>query len=181
MWRRFLLAGVIVLAVAGSGLAAGNRVLVVGVLSDSHCGAKHATASEDAAKCVIACASGGADYVVVSEGKIYKFEKKNAFYKHFAGKNVEVVGNLTGDTFAMMDLGVAELTGEPPKNLQLFEGTLKSSGGKYTLESAGKVYSIDAGTAADKGESLPSMVGQAVEVVGSAEGDTIHLHDAQTR
>ena len=43
-------------------------------------------AGPDAAKCVIGCAAKDAAYVVASEGKLYKFEKKNDFYKNFAGK-----------------------------------------------------------------------------------------------
>ena len=97
-----------------------TRVVLVGVMSDSHCGLKHAVAGPDAAKCVIGCASKDADYVLVSEGKIYKFEKKNDFYKNFAGKNVEVVGNLTGGTFAMMDLSVSELLGRPAQEPATF-------------------------------------------------------------
>lgn len=170
-----------ILALACAGFAEGTRVVLVGVMSDSHCGLKHAKAGPDAAKCVIECASKDADYVLVSGGKIYKFEKKNDFYKNIAGKNVEVLGTLTGDTFGISDLSVAELLGDPPKNLKLFEGTLKSSGGKFTLESDGKVYQLDGTTAVDQGKDFPDLVGQAAEVVGTLEGNTIHVHDAQSR
>jgi len=181
MLRRLLLVVFGVLAVACTGFATGTRVVLVGVMSDSHCGLKHAQASPDAAKCVIECAAKGADYVLVSEGKIYKFEKKNDFYKNFAGKNVEVVGTLTGDTLGSMDLAVAELLGAPPKNLRLFEGTLKASGGKFTLGSEGKVHQLDGETAVDKGKDFPDLVGQVADVVGTLDGNTIHVHDAQSR
>lgn len=170
-----------VLALAGSGFAADNRVVLVGVMSDSNCGLKHSKAGAGAAKCAVECASKGADYVLVSGGKFYKFEKKNDFYKNFAGKNVEVVGTLTGDTFGMADIGVSELQGDPPKGLQLFEGTLKGSGGKFTLESAGKVYQLDPETAVDKGRDFPDLVGQSADVVGTLDGNTIHVHDAQSK
>lgn len=179
MMRRLVLVVISVLVLACTGFAAATRVVVVGVMSDSHCGLKHAVAGEDAAKCVIGCASKGADYVVASEGKLYKFEKKNDFYKNFAGKNVEVVGNLTDGTFAMMDLSVVELDANPPKGLQLFEGTLKSSGGKYTLDANGKIYQIDTSASGDV-NYLKDMVGQSADVVGTLEGNTIHLHDAQS-
>ena len=168
-----------VLALACAGFAAGTRVVRVGVMSDSHCGLKHSVAGPDAAKCVIGCASKDADYVLASEGKLYKFEKKNDFYKNFAGKNVEVVGILTDGTFAMMDLSVVELDGEPPKGLELFEGTLKSSGDKYTLDVNGKVFEID--PAGNNVDYLKNMVGQMADVVGKSEGNIIHLHDAQSR
>lgn len=179
MVRRLLVAVVSILALARAGFGAGTRVVLVGVMSDSHCGLKHATAGLDAAKCVIGCATKDADYVLASEGKLYKFEKKNPFYKNFAGKNVEVVGTLTDGTFAMMDLSVVELDANPPEGLQLFEGTLKSSGGKYTLDVNGKVYEIDTSAAGDT-SYLKDMVGQSADVVGKSDGNTIHLHDAQS-
>jgi len=181
MLQRISLVGFSFLALACAGFAAETRVVLVGVMSDSHCGLKHSQASADAAKCVILCASKDADYVLASEGKIYKFAKKDPFYKNFAGKNMEVVGTLTGDTFGMTDISVTELLGDPPKNLQLFEGTMKFSGGKYTLESEGKVYQLDGETAVDKGKDFADLVGQAAEVAGTLDGNTIHVHDAQGR
>jgi hypothetical protein len=181
MLRKSLLVGFSVLALAGAGFAEGTRVVLVGVMSDSHCGLKHSQASADAAKCVIGCASKGADYVLVSDGKIYKFEKKNDFYSNFAGKNVQVVGTLTGDTFRASDIGVEELLGAPPKNLQLFQGFLKSSGGKFTLKTEDKVYQIDTETSADKGKQLPDLDGRPVEIIGTREGGTIHMREVQTQ
>ncbi len=181
MLRRLFLVTFSVLALACAGFAAETRVVLVGVMSDSHCGLKHAQAGADAAKCVVACASKDADYVLVSGGKIYKFAKKDAFNKYVAGKNVEVVGTLTGDTFGMTDIAVAELLGDPPKNLKLFEGTLKGSGGKFTLDVGGKVYQLDGETAVDKGKDFPDLVGHAADVAGTLDGNTIHMHDAQSR
>ena len=181
MLQKSFLVVVSVLVLACAGFAAGTRIVLVGVMSDSHCGLKHATAGPDAAKCVIGCASKDADYVVASEGKLYKFEKKNDFYKNFAGKNVEVVGTLTDGSFAMTDLSVVELDAcDLPKGLELFEGTLKSAEGKYTLDVNGKVYEIDTTTAGANVDYLKDMVGQASDVVGKSDGDTIHLHDAQS-
>src|ERR1017187_3309064 len=168
MVRRLLVAVVSILALACAGFGAGTRVVLVGVMSDSHCGLKHATAGPDAAKCVIGCASKDADYVVASDGKLYKFEKKNDFYKNFAGKNVEVVGTLTDGSFAMTDLSVVELdAGDLPKGLELFEGTLKSAEGKYTLDVNGKVYEINPD--GNNVDYLKSMVGQVSDVIGKAE------------
>jgi hypothetical protein len=180
MLRKLFLVVFSVLALACSGLAAGTRLVLVGVMSDSHCGLKHAVAGPDAAKCVIGCASKDADYVLVSDGKIYKFEKKNDFYKNFAGKNVEVVGTLTDGVIAMMNLSVVELDGDPPKNLHLYDGTVKVTGGKYTLESESKVYQIDGQAGVDVDAMLKGLVGQPADLIGTLDGDTIHLHDAQS-
>ncbi len=63
-----------------------------GVVSDSHCAAKHSTASDAAASCVAKCVSGGAQYVLVSEGKVYQLGSQDKF-KDFAGKSVKVTGS----------------------------------------------------------------------------------------
>ena len=93
---------------------------------------------------------------------------------------MEVVGTLTDSAFAMTDLSVVELdAGDLPKGLELFEGTLKSAEGKYTLDVNGKVYEINPD--GNNVDYLKSMVGQVSDVIGKAEGHVIHLHDAQSR
>lgn len=67
-----------------------------GTVSDSHCGAKHATASEAAATCVAKCVQGEAKYVLVSEGKVYSVEPQDQF-GDFAGKSVKVTGTMKDD------------------------------------------------------------------------------------
>ena len=62
-----------------------------GVVSDSHCGAKHATASDDAATCVAKCVAGGAKYVLVYGDKVYQLTPQDKF-SDFAGKSVKVAG-----------------------------------------------------------------------------------------
>jgi hypothetical protein len=66
-------------------------------VSDSHCGAKHSTASDDAAQCVEKCVSGGASYVLVSKGKVYQLDPQDKF-KGMGGKSVTVKGTVSGDT-----------------------------------------------------------------------------------
>ena len=71
-----------------------------GVVSDSHCGAKHATAGDQAATCVEHCVSGGAKYVLVSEGKIYQLDAQDKF-KGMGGKEVNVTGTAKGDSITV--------------------------------------------------------------------------------
>jgi hypothetical protein len=71
-----------------------------GTVSDSHCGAKHAIASEEAAACVTQCVAGGAKYVLVSGGKVYQLDAQDKF-AHFAGKSVKVTGSLKGHTITV--------------------------------------------------------------------------------
>jgi hypothetical protein len=69
----------------------------VGTVSDEHCGAKHAKASDEAAQCVAKCVQGGSKYALVSHGKIYKVDPQDKF-ADYAGKSVKVTGTLKGDT-----------------------------------------------------------------------------------
>jgi hypothetical protein len=68
-----------------------------GVVSDSMCGAKHSTASDDATACVNKCVSGGAKYTLVVGDKVYQIAPQDKF-KDFAGKSVKVTGAMDGET-----------------------------------------------------------------------------------
>jgi len=78
----------------------------MGTVSDSHCGAKHATASADAAGCVEKCVSGGAKYVLVSKGKVYQLDPQDKF-QGMGGKSVKVMGSLSGDTLTVTSVSEA--------------------------------------------------------------------------
>jgi len=71
-----------------------------GVVSGSQCGIKHSTASADAAQCVEKCVSGGASYVLVSDGKVYLLAPQDKF-KGLGGKNVTVKGTLNNVTITV--------------------------------------------------------------------------------
>ena len=92
--------------VFGSLSLAGAKT-ITGVVSDSHCGVKHATTSDQAVHCVEHCVSGGATYVLVSKGKVYQLDAQDKF-KGLGGKNVTVTGTVKGDSITVTD--VAEKT-----------------------------------------------------------------------
>lgn len=71
-----------------------------GTVSDSHCGTKHATASEGAEMCVAKCVKGGAKYVLVSEDKAYNLDAQDKF-ADLAGKSVKVSGTMKGDSITV--------------------------------------------------------------------------------
>ena len=87
-------------------LAWGVDKTYTGTVSCSNCGAMHATPSAAAAKCVEKCVTGGASYVLVSEGKVYKLDAQ-AKFKGLGGKSVKVLGSLTGDTLKVSQVTVA--------------------------------------------------------------------------
>jgi hypothetical protein len=80
---------------------------ITGTVSDSHCGVKHAMAGDAAAHCVEHCVSGGATYVVVSNGKVYQVDAQDKF-KGLGGKSVTVTGTVKGDSIKVTN--VAEKT-----------------------------------------------------------------------
>jgi hypothetical protein len=77
-----------------------------GTVSDNHCGAKHATPSAAAAECVEKCVAGGAQYVLVSHGKVYQLSDQDKF-KGMGGKAVKVMGSLSGDTITVSSVAPA--------------------------------------------------------------------------
>ncbi|MGD0226519.1 MAG: DUF5818 domain-containing protein [Terriglobia bacterium] len=78
---------------------AGSKT-ITGTVSDAHCGAKHATASDAAATCVEKCVSGGASYVLVSNGKVYQLDAQDKF-KGLGGKSVTVTGTVKGESITV--------------------------------------------------------------------------------
>ena len=79
---------------------------ITGVVSDSMCGAKHVTASDDAATCVKKCADGGSKLVVVSGGKVYNTDDQDKL-KGFEGKEVKVSGTVKGDALTITSVAAA--------------------------------------------------------------------------
>lgn len=78
-----------------------------GVISDSHCGLKHATASDDAAACVAKCVSGGGKYTLVAGGKLYQLNPQDKVGSNLAGRAVRVTGSLSGDTITVTSVTAA--------------------------------------------------------------------------
>jgi hypothetical protein len=88
---------------ASTAFAADERF--IGTISDSNCGASHKSAIEHSGKtmsdsdCAAACVKGGAKYVFVHEGKVYKIENQDAAgLAERAGTTVKITGTITGDT-----------------------------------------------------------------------------------
>ena len=69
-----------------------------GDITDSHCGAGKHPAGQTAKECTEACVKGGASYVFVSGGKVYKLEDPSKLVASHAGQTVSVTGEIKGDT-----------------------------------------------------------------------------------
>ena len=70
-----------------------------GVITDSHCGAKHAPKlNKSPADCARACVRNGARYVLVDGDKKYVLSGSDEELEKFAGERVTLFGTLDGDT-----------------------------------------------------------------------------------
>jgi hypothetical protein len=74
-------------------------------ISDSKCGAKHA--SDMNAKCVNSCIKGGASAVAVVGDKVYKISDADKVKEHY-GHKVVITGKADGDTLTVDSVKMAE-------------------------------------------------------------------------
>ncbi len=88
-------------------LAWGADTSWTGVISDSHCGLQHSTASDQAASCVAQCVKGGSKYVLVSGGKLYQLDPQDKIKPELAGRAVKITGTLSGDTITVSSAAAA--------------------------------------------------------------------------
>jgi hypothetical protein len=94
--------GLLVLSFGATGFAAERTW--TGMIGDSKCGATHKTQQEHNANltdraCTEACVKSGGEYILSSNGKVYKLEnQKDPALSENAGKTVMVTGTLKGST-----------------------------------------------------------------------------------
>lgn len=99
---------------ASTSFAADERWMAT--VSDSNCGASHQSAIEHSGKamsdadCTAACVKGGAKYVLVIDGKVYKIENQDvAGLAEAAGRKLKVSGTMTGDSVKITRVHVGSL------------------------------------------------------------------------
>ena len=97
MKTRFIVWGLSVL-VATAAFAADRTW--TGAISDKMCGADHKKMGGKMSdrECTLACAKGGAPYVLVSDGKVYQLTTHEADLRTHAGHTVTLTGELKGDS-----------------------------------------------------------------------------------
>lgn len=78
-----------------------------GVISDSHCGAKHTAGGAETEKCVKGCVKSGGKPVLVSEGKVYKFADDAKVMEHL-GHDVVITGKMDGETITVDQVTMAK-------------------------------------------------------------------------
>src|ERR1700731_2993275 len=93
-----LIVGAIVVVFAATTFAAEQTW--TGAISDKMCGADHKKMGSKMSDrdCTLACAKGGAPYVLVTDGKVYQLTNRDADLRTHAGHTVNLTGELKGDT-----------------------------------------------------------------------------------
>ena len=82
---------------------------ISGYVSDAHCGAAHSSVSEANSKCIAKCLGKGSDPVLVSDGKVMKFDDASkSKAKAFAGQTVKIDGSMSGDTVTVNSIDKAQ-------------------------------------------------------------------------
>jgi hypothetical protein len=76
-----------------------------GVISDTHCGAKHAASiNEFAADCTRRCVHAGEQFVLIDRDTSYVLEGDLPLLKKMAGERVRVIGTLEGKTIRVENI-----------------------------------------------------------------------------
>lgn len=101
--KRFVVSSALALSFFAVGAFAES---MTGYISDAHCGTKHHAVSDSNTSCVKACLKGGADAVLVSDGKVYKLDDQSKA-KDYAGQMVTVNGTVNGDTVHVDSISAA--------------------------------------------------------------------------
>lgn len=79
-----------------------------GMITDTHCGAKHSAAmGQTAANCTLACVHAGEQFVLVDGDAVYLLEGDMIALKQVAGQRVKIVGTLNGTKISVRSVVTA--------------------------------------------------------------------------
>lgn len=74
-----------------------------GMITCSHCGAKHQAAlNQSASTCVRTCVHGGAGFALIDNDSIYLLDGDLLSLKQLAGRRAHIVGTRTGNTIKVL-------------------------------------------------------------------------------
>jgi hypothetical protein len=80
-----------------------------GLVTDTHCGAKHkASIAKSAADCARVCVHGGAQFALIDGEKAYALDGDLALLKRLAGQRARIVGSLNGNTITVSSVAAGD-------------------------------------------------------------------------
>jgi hypothetical protein len=77
---------------------------LIGIVSDSMCGAQHMEKDKTPAECTRVCVKQSMKYALVVDKKVYTLEGHEAEPDKLAGQKVIVKGNVTGETVTVQSV-----------------------------------------------------------------------------
>lgn len=96
---------VITIAAIGLGSASAFAEQMTGYISDAHCGKAHNKVSDANTACIKKCLGSGSDPVLVSEGKVLKFDAgSKAKASAHMGEEVKIDGAIDGDVIKLVSI-----------------------------------------------------------------------------
>ena len=98
------LTAVLMLSLAGAFAAVAQQQSLMGVVTDSMCGASHMAKDKTPAECTQMCVKDGMKYALAVEKKVYILEGHEAELAKLAGQKVTVKGTLKGDTLSVQEV-----------------------------------------------------------------------------
>ncbi len=81
---------------------------VTGTVTDAMCGAKHMMTDVSAAQCVRECVKGGSEYALLTGGKVYALKGDTKQIDKYAGQNVTVTGDVSGNIVKVHSISTAK-------------------------------------------------------------------------
>jgi hypothetical protein len=97
----------LIVSAAAAGLASVSAFgeQLTGYVSDSHCGKAHNKVSEANTACIKKCVGSGSDPVLVSDGKVMKFDAASKDkVSSLLGEEVKVDGTVQGDVITVSSI-----------------------------------------------------------------------------
>jgi hypothetical protein len=105
-----LMVGTALVALLSATSAYAADQILVGAISDGMCKGSHkdmGTKMSDR-ECTQACTAKGAQYVLITEGKVYKVTNHEADLKTHAGHMVNLTGDVKGDTIKVSKIDMPD-------------------------------------------------------------------------
>ena len=88
-----------------------------GIITDSHCAARHVDTKRSAAECTRICVSNGSKYLLVNGDKNYEITGDSAQISQLAGQRVKVTGALAAGRIKVTSATALVADGTTPPNI----------------------------------------------------------------
>ena len=99
---------VLMLSLSGAFAVFAQQQSLIGVVTDSMCGATHMAKDKTPAECTRMCVKDGQKYALAADKKLYTLEGHETELSKLAGQKVTVKGTLKGDTLSVQEVAASK-------------------------------------------------------------------------